>query len=563
MVPPIKLVEHYQSKDRKKKKSKKKPRVESESTSRSDDRETIPREDSRISKPSVQEDGDSEEETEVTEQEIEVAEKWLDHRKKKIAQVSKELKREREAKPKKKRITQEEPASNYSSKARLNTTKDTYDSRGSAMTQPSNANYSFMRKDDSSKNIRIEDENAKYQSNERYSHQISTQPGFHKRQGSFKEDGRETFGSTPTLKAASHTNSRTSFGPGLIDIEKMTPEEMIELKKILEERLKLENVNERLNEIQVSAQKKIAKIEALLTINQANIGAIEKDLEEAAVTIATNKFETEHKPETRHRRYPSRTLDTQSKLGDRTAADSELMRDFESINNTPYGSTLKSKSYFGESRARNIEGLDEIEREYQEKLQEFLKIRDKMIMSKKYKEFKFNPEDYFKGTSKVSLGNTKVTFEETKQRPTKITSSPLLASGIKDDTFSDKDLEYSMNSPLQSYNDLNRSSKQSKNGSRSQAKKINFAPDTEFHRKRKESESYKDHSKSNLSAEFYDDNLLNLVEDLEKRESGYGNTSKKAEANSQSQSRMKASSIEEEFNSLFNTVILYNTLIIR
>jgi len=226
---------------------------------------------------------------------------------------------------------------------------------------------------------------------------------------------------------------------------------------------------------------------------------------------------------------------------------------------------------------------------YEQKLQEFLRVRERMLKTNKIREQGLEIEDLLKSTyldskrsntsQSASLGGP--TRHAQNQMQNQYINSPPSVKSVgraENARFSDRDRELTTYQDMMNQ-DLMRQALQenmpmfahkrtsSKEDSFFRAKKLDSeakTPDYGYGRsqasskslKYQESESEELEEVAQLTDDFYDDKLFDLVEDIEHRESTKSTPAesfRKSELNTAS-SRPRNTDVDHEFNNLFNTV---------
>jgi hypothetical protein len=184
-----------------------------------------------------------------------------------------------------------------------------------------------------------------------------------------------------TFTRNSQTTSKSSLSG--IDLNKMTREEMIELKKVLEERIQLESLDDKIKIIHMSAQNKLQRIEELL----AN-----------SASEHTQTPQSQPKSNSLPKNSNSSAKGKKQEKNIQLGVDYSLMNDFDSIrgglNSSEYSTpqaagnnhiiiTREPKTTPLSSHKDSEEKVDELDLLYQQKLKEFLRIRDKVMQNKR------------------------------------------------------------------------------------------------------------------------------------------------------------------------------------
>ena len=269
--------------------------------------------------------------------------------------------------------------------------------------------------------------------------------------------------------------------------------------------------------------------------------------------------------------------------------DSSIMRDFDSIAHTlpkheSYKVTDTSQETYDalnptQEVSKTMEEDSEessYEKLYEEKLKEFLKVRERMLKANKIKDQGLDLMDILKSTSteskrSIQIPDKKMIQSIQKNRHTNSPPSVTSVGKFQNSRHSERD-------PVMSQESLRKVTEESKHFAQnhgwfhneqvrpmveripSEAK----TPDYGYARSEQsikwasnkyEVEPTHEEEVEQLTDDFYDENLFDLVDEIDKRDSlkQTPTTSLKPQANSTS-SKLRSGRVEDEFNSLFNTV---------
>jgi len=613
---PIKLVENFNAKDQRDDSSDTKPvkqKAKIEKPPRAKQDAAINR---FLKVPSHLEEGSS---SDDEYDELGLAQKWLNHRKQKIEGVYQQIheERQREREESQPREEQEQHPQRLSK-----------NSSASSVMRHLEERYSPIKNETPTSRTLPTQANANL---------FQTSPGFPEPTQSkspvrappksvYNSAGKMGGLSPQRIEPKRTSNSATKSSSQIaFDLNTMSAEEMAQLKKILEERLQIVELREKANELTQSAEKKMKKIEEILHSpeNQKYSGkkgilrsstskspTLSNILEDGHTARSENPFLMATKP-FEPLDTMVRTMDTK-KESKYTLVDSSIMKEFENLKseyNTPQPLKLQAQTQIHNkiedltTRRNNApdDEQSEYEKLYEEKLKEFLRIRDRMLQSKGLRSSRdLNIEEILKSAFKTEA--YKINTIEDTARQTEFTSkmtSPPNFSVTKSEmpTLSERDLLLSDQSKVTQSLGLNsrlmtQESKQTKrspilkpspyntntqsnNTPMIQTRHISFSTEQPVKTEKKivtEEEDITEEIMA-LNDDFYDDGLFDVLEDIEQKEnqSYYSNPVSQRDnhhsqkslpeirtggINIQTQKDSKSKSkIDEEFNTLFTTVI--------
>jgi len=364
--------------------------------------------------------------------------------------------------------------------------------------------------------------------------------------------------SPPRNEAKKLSNSASKANTIAFDLNNMTPEEMIELKKILDERLQIEQLKKTANNMAHSAEKKLQRIEEILNSPENQKFAAKKDTSpitnRSPGVFGTLLEDTNRQNPFFNASKPFEPLDTLVKTLDtkkdskNTLVDSSIMKDFESIRSeysTPHPNKFKAQGLttqkledLSTKRGQVMESLD-FEKLYDEKLKEFLRIRDRMLQANLLKDTKdINVEEILRTTLRGDLLRYQH-IEDTARitdGTSKMPSPPSIRSLGKDDPpiLSERDLLLTDQSRRRTGLTSNLMTEQSKDIKRSpilkpsppilrkkspKERQITFSTEPTIRTiTRTQEDDDEEDALAGITDDFYDDMLFDLLDDIEKKD---------------------------------------------
>ncbi len=437
---------------------------------------------------------------------------------------------------------------------------------------------------------------------------------------------RETSSASKTF----NINLASPQRSGLVDINTMNMEDLIQLKQVLDHRLSSESRQHhrqlsqpQLNPLEYSLGSGIKHIEKsqLSFISPTSQDFFEQptyaDTTKSASSIQYSAIRDVHghggQPQQNYFARNSGSgirgaeINSYERRGE--YIDPSLMRDFDSIAysnphmiqqpqrqiQSPIKILAEEVPAYSVSQQRMTGGFPEHDDDtrsevdenlYEQKLQEFLKVRERMLKTNKIRDQGVDIEDLLKSTvieskrSNISQsatvgGPTRYSGGHHQQQQQYINSPPSVKSVGRPENArlsSERDVRDWMNNQdlirqaLQENIPLFANKKNSDSGFFKAHKLDSEAktPDYGYTRsqasvkslKYQESEpanDYEEEELEQLTDDFYDDKLFDLVEDIEQKESNKSESFRRSEVNTAT-SRPRNSEVDHEFNNLFNTV---------
>jgi hypothetical protein len=544
-------------------------------------------------------------ETSSDEDELAIAQKWLNLRKQKIQEINQQIQYERE-----------QP--NYDDEEEEEEEAPRFQTQQSA-SPPKKATFSPSPIKNAST------ASTQYQSNS-YGRQMpypqqnsNRSPGKSTKESPYNSASRnerpvqhKLDRSTPQRAEPNHnrqlsTAEKLKYVP--VDINTLKPDEILELKKILEERLQIEMLKDKGEQLQRSAEKKLRKIEEILNSpenekyrskSNSKSPIIKKSMEDTQGLPSTKPFFNSTKPfePLDNMMRTQNNPNAQSKI---TLADSSIMKEFDSLTHSEFStpvpyktSTQNFKMSDHQSQKISQEEQQNFERLYEEKLKEFLKIRDRMIEANKLKSSnEINVEDIIRSALKAdNYKNLGIEETQRTERTVKLASPssvPTTIARSEMPTLHERDLmasEFSRDKTSRTNSNLaTLNSKNSPTRKMAQAdfmkptplvpaRTISFSTEQPI-RTEARAPQFEKQDKENIDElvslvdDFYEDNLFDLVDDIEKKENRTPNlqinTNISTGLDKKGLNVMKSpvfhstkdsttSSIDDEFESLKNSV---------
>lgn len=411
---------------------------------------------------------------------------------------------------------------------------------------------------------------------------------------------------------------------GLVDINTMNMEDLIQLKQVLDQRLSSENRTHhvqsqpQLNPLEYSLGSGIKHIEKsqLSFISPTSQDFFEQptytDTTQSASRLQYSALRDDvHGGQPQPNYYARNTgggvrggvpaeVSSYERRGE--YIDPSLMRDFDSIAYTNNPNVMPQRQIqspikilaeevpaYSLSQQRSTGGFHQEDDErsevdenlYEQKLREFLKVRERMLKTNKIKDQGVDIEDLLKSTiieSKRSNISQSATVGGPRYGHNQhyVNSPPSVKSVGRPENArlsSDREAREWMNNQdlirqaLQENIPLFANKKSSDSGFFKAHKLDSEAktPDYGYTRsqasvkslKYQESEPADDYEEEveQLTDDFYDDKLFDLVEDIEQKESNKSESFRRSEVNTAT-SRPRNTEVDHEFNNLFNTVTL-------
>ena len=418
---------------------------------------------------------------------------------------------------------------------------------------------------------------------------------------------KDFFKKRAASSASKAFNVNPAMSPGVVNLNQMNVDDLIQLKKVLDEKINSEKSKNHFESSHGSTGKSSNKPQQLSfyspTAQFSEQPTYVDTTKSASSAYFSGRMENDYDYQNRYAKAPQRMINEEPPQYERNERrveyrdnskheipiDTSVMRDFDSIAYTlpkadGYRVTEFSKEQYEpipqeneESRAEedSLE-VDNTEKLYEEKLKEFLKVRERMLKANKIRDQGVQIESILKSTlrdSKMSNKSRENPLTISTQRQRHLNSPPSIQSLGRPDTakLSEKDfmlsqelvkhglqegLNFMQNNrfardeiPFEITKRLDSEAKTPDYGyGRSQASiKSSRHPDSEIGEEVEE-----------LTDDFYDDKLFDLVEDIEKTESATNIPGQQRKSNISATSRLRGSEVDNEFNSLFNTVNFKN-----
>jgi len=414
-------------------------------------------------------------------------------------------------------------------------------------------------------------------------------------------DDKEFFKKRAASSASKVFNINPITSPGVVNLNQMNVEELIQLKKMLDEKINNEKQMNPFENSQNSQGKSFERPQHLSfhspTAQEFSDQPTYVDTTKSASSAYySGRMENDYSNyQNRFGRVPARIIHEEPQYERRVEyrepprqevpVDTSLMRDFDSIAHTLHrGATEFSKEQYEpvpqvneESRTEEDSLEVDAEKLYEEKLKEFLKVRERMLKTNKIRDQGIQIESILKSTLKDSKNSNKSRENHltvSTQRQRNLNSPPSMASLGRPDTakLSEKDFMLSqelVRHGLQEGLNFMQHNRFARDEIHFEARRLDSeakTPDYGYGRSQASVKSSR-HPESEeeveeLTDDFYDDKLFDLVEDIEKQEIKKENPprQRKSEAITVT-SRARGSEVDNEFNSLFNTVKFFQSLI--
>lgn len=511
--------------------------------------------------------------TSSDEDELAVAQKWLNLRKEKLRNVNQQLGENREQREAYQEVQGIE--------------KDSLNSEGNTG-QPEEEAYYYEQQEPQRRQVEYQSQEVAWSGGREGAHQqkninAKSSPSFRDiNTGRFvSERKREGEGSLNqnSLRRAPNSGARVATDPAVVNLNQLTVDEMIKLKSVLEEKLHGEKQQQELINSKVEfAIRSPEKPKSLL--NPTNYqtfsyqGTIHPELSKSGSGFKNSKH-TEYEY-TQGERYgkSGRTIHSEANEYERGSGfkessrkglgDSSIVRDFDSIAYTRPESyklteTYKDTEGYGlvTEAPRTLEDESSQMEEYEEKLQEFLKVRDRLIKQNKIRSQGVEIENMF-FKNQVNGSNEYGSAQQSHQTnsPPSVRSVGRLEAPRTNDRDLMKQVLQNQGMDYNNYNSRGNARFFREEGSSSKAEALEEAktPDYGY------GTSQRSQKTEAVSDDFYDENLFELVDDIEMKESAKP-TPSKSTLETKSTARVKGlkemkdiKKVENEFNSLFNTV---------